>query len=140
MSKKLLAKEMNKCIGCFTCMTVCAASNHHSHSLQKSAIRIMSSGGISSGKMIARVCLSCTDERSCAEACPTGALVKRPGGGVVLRGELCIGCGHCEQACIVSAITMDPEEKKPIVCRQCGLCARYCPHGCLKMEEIVNAL
>ena len=73
MAKVLRANGMNKCIGCFTCMLTCAAVNKKEHTTFKSAIRVRTTGGLTSS-FVSIVCLACTDERACAEACPTGAL------------------------------------------------------------------
>lgn len=139
MPKVLRADNLNKCIGCFTCMLACSGVNRQNFSLIKSGIRIRTSGGLQ-GKFIATVCLACRDERACAEACPSGALDKRPGGGVIFNPQKCIGCRKCEAACIVKAVHYDEEEHKPIICKHCGVCAKFCPHECLRMEEVTNDL
>lgn len=136
MPKVLRAREMSKCIGCFTCMNVCAAVNHKNHSLKKSSIHIKTSGGLS-GRFVSTVCLACRDA-ACAEVCPTGALTPRKGGGVNLKEALCTGCKRCVHACTAMAIGFDETTGKPIVCKHCGLCARYCPHNCLEMEEVAE--
>ena len=132
--KILKSEDMNKCIGCFTCQRVCAGMNHKSYSDIESAIRIRTSGGLA-GKFFAIHCFACDDERACVNACPSGALTEREGGGVILNDEKCIKCKKCADACIVKAIHFTAENTPPIVCKQCGICARYCPHHCLKMEE-----
>lgn len=134
MPRVLRAPEMSKCIGCFTCMNVCATVNHKNHSLYKSSIHIKTSGGLS-GRFVASVCHACKDA-ACAEACPTGALTPRKGGGVTLKEALCIGCKRCKDACVALAVGFDIDAKKPIICRHCGLCAQYCPHNCLVMVEV----
>ena len=139
VSKVLRADEMKKCLGCFTCMNICSIVNHKSHSLTKSAIKIRTSGGIA-GRFVGIVCLACENDRACAESCPSGALEKRAGGGVKFISEKCIGCGSCEQACIVNAVHWDETEDRPIICKHCGACARFCPHDCLRMEEVGNDL
>lgn len=139
MSKVLRAAGMNKCLGCFACMLVCSAVNRKNHSISKSAIKIRTAGGLQ-GKMVADVCQACTGERACAEACPSGALENRPGGGVIFKSERCICCRRCEKACIVSAIFYDEDEHKPIICKHCGVCTRFCPHNCLSMEDAADAL
>jgi Fe-S-cluster-containing dehydrogenase component len=131
MSKNLKVINMNKCIGCFTCMNVCAAVNQKSHSLAKSAIKIRTSGGIS-GKFVSSVCLACQGERACALACQADALTPREGGGVILQEDKCIGCQKCRNACIVDAIQFDEISQKPIICKHCGVCAKFCPHNCLR--------
>lgn len=132
--KVLKAMQMNRCIGCLSCMITCAGVNQQDHSILKSAIRIKTSGGLS-GKFIAIVCQACQGDVPCAEVCPTGALVKRKGGGVTLDKDKCDGCQRCVTACTVDAIYFDPETRKPIVCKHCGVCARFCPHGCLQLTE-----
>ncbi|MCL1849105.1 MAG: [Fe-S]-binding protein [Clostridiales bacterium] len=134
MAKVLVTDELRKCIGCYTCMHVCAAANHRSHSIRNSCISIKTSGGMS-GRFVAVVCQTCK-QPPCAEACPTSALVAQPGGGVVLDSPKCIGCRRCEAKCIVKAIGYDEDERKPIICFHCGLCVRFCPHGCLEMREV----
>jgi anaerobic carbon-monoxide dehydrogenase iron sulfur subunit len=115
MGKVLKASGMNKCIGCFSCMLACAAVNRKNHSIIKSAIKIQTYGGFR-GKLFSTVCLGCTDERACREACPTGALAVREGGGVLLDEKTCIGCKKCVEACIANAVFFDEETKKPIIC------------------------
>lgn len=137
MSKVLKSEDMNKCIGCFTCQRVCAGINHKSYSDTESAIRVRTLGGLS-GKFFAIHCFACNDERACIIACPTGALTERKGGGVIFNDKKCIMCQKCADACIVKAIHFTGESTLPIICKHCGICARYCPHHCLKMEERTN--
>ena len=133
MAKVLRAADMSKCLGCFSCMFVCAGYNRQSHSLKKSCIRIRTGGGLA-GRFVAIVCQACINA-GCAEVCPSGALSPRNGGGVRLDTKKCIGCRRCESACMVRSIAFDEEEHKPIVCHHCGICARFCPHECLKLVE-----
>jgi Fe-S-cluster-containing dehydrogenase component len=139
MAKVLRADGMKKCIGCFTCMLTCAGVNHQNHSIEKSAIRIKTKGGMQSS-FVAVVCLACTGEPACWQACPSGALEIRQGGGVRFIRERCIGCRKCEAACIVGAVHFHEENKIPIICKHCGACTRFCPHGCLRMEETGDVL
>ena len=133
MPKVLRTNEMSKCIGCFTCMSVCEAFNYKDHSLKKSCIHVKTSGGLE-GRLVSSVCLACKNA-ACQEFCPTGALSARPGGGVNLKEELCIGCKRCLKACTAMAVGFNEDTGKPIICRHCGICTQYCPHSCLTMEE-----
>ena len=134
MAKILKADEMNKCIGCFTCMLVCSALNRKDHSIKKSCIHVRTSGGLS-GKFVATVCHACR-EPHCAEVCPAGALKARKGGGVLLDSQKCIGCRRCQQSCMMQAIKFDDDTHRPIVCNHCTVCSRYCPHDCLSVQEV----
>ncbi len=134
MPRVLRAPEMSKCIGCFTCMHMCAMVNQKNHSLYKSSIHIKTSGGLS-GRFVATVCHACR-EAACAEACPTGALTPRKGGGVLLKAAQCIGCKRCVDVCTARAVGFNIDDRKPIICKHCGLCAQMCPHNCLVMVEV----
>lgn len=139
MAKVLNTDGISRCIGCFTCMLVCAGVNQQNHSLAKSRIRIRTTGGLKS-PFVSIVCLACTGVRACAEICPSGALENRPGGGVWLKPERCIGCRKCVQACIIGAVNFDETAGKPLICKHCGVCSRFCPHDCLTMEDVANDL
>lgn len=134
MAKILKADQMNKCIGCFTCMLICSALNQKEHSMKKSCIHVRTSGGVS-GRFVATVCHACKDA-ACAEVCPADALTRRKGGGVLLDPHKCIGCRRCQQSCLIQAIKFDDEMQLPIVCNHCGVCMRYCPHDCLSVQEV----
>jgi len=136
MGKVLHTGEMNKCIGCFTCMLICAGVNRQNHSFEKSCIKIRTHGGIS-GKFVDTVCHGCK-EPACADDCPANALSLRKGGGVILSRKKCIGCRRCVSACIVKAVDFDEETRLPLICHHCGVCARYCPHGCLYLVETAD--
>ena len=133
--KRLTAPRMERCIGCHSCALSCARQVHQRLSWTTAGIRIFSSGGLSTG-FEARMCVAC-DPAPCAEACPTGAMAQRKGGGVVYKKKLCIRCGECAKACPVDAIFMDHDDR-PYVCIHCGRCVGFCPHDCLEMAEIVQ--
>ena len=133
MTKRLAVNGINKCIGCFSCMITCAAVNEKSHSLNNSRLKIKTKGGMQS-KFIAVTCKACK-EPACYEACKYGALELRPGGGVLNKPENCVGCKACVDACVVQAVFFNTATNKSIICKHCGVCTRFCPHGCLEMEE-----
>ena len=130
--KQLDAPRMERCIGCHSCSLACARLVHRRLSWDTAGIRIQSAGGLS-GAFEARRCLAC-DPPPCAAACPTGAFVPRPGGGVIVRKKLCIHCGQCAAACPVDAIHLD-RGGEPFVCIHCGRCVAFCPHNCLELIE-----
>ena len=130
--KQLITPRMDQCIGCQSCSLACARLVYKKISWNTAGIRIHSSGGLSTG-FVANKCLAC-DPPPCAEVCPTGAYLARPGGGVVVKKSLCIQCGKCLEACPVDAIYQD-SVGDVFVCIHCGLCVSFCPQNCLEMID-----
>ncbi|MGW8224000.1 MAG: 4Fe-4S binding protein [Syntrophobacteria bacterium] len=133
-AKVLTAPRMERCIGCHSCSLACARLVHKRLSWDTAGIRIISSGGLSTG-FEAKSCLAC-NPAPCALACPTGAFTQRKGGGVIFKRKHCIQCGDCAEACPVDAVYLDATTE-PFVCIHCGQCVVYCPHDCLEMAEVV---
>ncbi len=128
--KVMRATRMDRCIGCHSCSLACARLVYGKLSWNTAGIRIISSGGMTTG-FEAKQCLAC-DPAPCVQACPTGAFSQRKGGGVILKRELCIRCGECARACPVDAVYLEVDNS-PYVCIQCGRCVAFCPHNCLEM-------
>ncbi len=131
--KRLVVTDPDLCVGCMSCMFACARRFPEA-GLAKSAIHVRSVGGFERGFTVI-VCRACKDP-PCAKVCPTNALVKRKGGGVILYASKCIGCGNCVNACPFGAIQWNFDDNKPVICMHCGFCINYCPYGVLALEEI----
>lgn len=130
--KVLKVQNNGQCIGCYSCMLACATTIHKSFSLTKSAISVRTSGGYQ-GRMVVNICRGCI-EAPCVKACPFEALLQRSGGGVKFDAKKCTGCKRCLSGCPIGAIGFDEEEKRAIVCIQCGACVKLCPHRVIGME------
>ncbi len=85
-----------------------------------------------SGKYVADICRSCM-KPTCAYVCPTEAMVPKVGGGARLIKDKCIGCKKCVDACKINYLEFDAELKLPLMCTHCGMCVKFCPHGCLEI-------
>jgi len=129
---RLNVVDTDKCVGCQSCMFACTRI-HKEAGLSKTCIAVKSAGGIQRGFMTV-VCRACEDP-PCARACPEDALILRKGGGVLLKIEKCSGCGLCVKACILSAVFWDDENNKPLICRHCGYCAKYCPYTVIEFQK-----
>ncbi len=136
MAKRLAVLDKERCVGCQSCMFACAR-RPGAGGLGGTSIWVRSAGGIRKGFVVI-VCRACPDP-PCARVCPTDALLLRPGGGVRLKPELCIGCRNCAEACSYGAVLWDGEQNKPEICVYCGYCAGYCPYDVLGLEELPAA-
>ncbi|MCJ7445392.1 MAG: 4Fe-4S binding protein [Methanotrichaceae archaeon] len=132
--RRLKVAHPERCIGCLGCMFACSRIRRGSVSLQDSAIKILTRGGLEGDFMVV-VCRGCKDP-PCVRACPNGALERKPDGNIVFHEELCAGCGKCEKSCLIGAISLC-KDGKPIKCIHCGACVDFCPHDVLKLEEVL---
>lgn len=130
--KFLKTTRMERCIGCHSCSLACARLVHKVFSWQSAGIRIVSSGGLTTG-FEARLCLGC-DPAPCSLVCPTGACSQKKGGGALIDKKTCIRCGKCAPACPVDAVAMD-SEGLPHICLHCGRCVEFCPHACIELVD-----
>ncbi len=128
LKKKLTVVETERCVGCQSCMFACSRRQGEA-GLTNHCIAVRSIGGMERGFTVV-VCHAC-ENPPCANVCPTDALKKRKGGGVLLNADACIGCGNCLKACLIGAIEMDKTTMKPAICIHCGYCVSFCPHNVL---------
>lgn len=133
MVKRLAILDVERCVGCQSCMFACVRRTGHG-GLEGTCIHVQSAGGIRKG-FIVIVCRACP-EPSCMGVCPTDAITMRNNSGIHIQPEKCIGCGNCLEACPFGAISWNKETTKPIVCVYCGYCASYCPYDVIAMEEV----
>lgn len=103
MSQRLvMVVDASRCIDCKACLVACRTANdvpmgHHRNWVRQSdpdGDLPKAAFGFQPG-----ACMHC-EEPLCVHACVTGATWKDPATGVVLvKRELCIGCGACVAAC-----------------------------------------
>jgi len=91
------------------------------------------------------VCRRC-EHASCALACPTGALERRPDGVMIRHNLRCVSCRSCVAACPFGTILPDLVPFYVVPCDRCAeranggppSCADTCSHGALTWREAAD--
>jgi Fe-S-cluster-containing dehydrogenase component len=120
----------DKCWGCRTCEVACKQENRAADGVR--LIRIREDGPTQvDGRwhflFRADRCRHCGSP-PCVEACPVGAIAKRPDGVVVLERGDCVGCRACLDACPYDAVSFDEAGN---VAAKCNLCHHRVDRGLL---------
>jgi len=139
-----LAIYPEKCNNCLDCEKVCARIKTGREDPSRSRIRTLKD---LKGKYYGPVvCLQCS-EPDCVNICPSGAIRKNPGTGVVSIDEKrCVRCLLCTLACPYSGIFYSRKEGRMIKCDHCGgdpECVKVCKPGALqylKHDELFKTL
>jgi len=93
----LLVMDLDLCIKCDNCVRACESLHGQSRLIRN---------GIQLDKyLVPGACRHCDDPK-CMNACPTGALKRRPEGEIYFEYDMCIGCGNCAIACPYDNIAM----------------------------------
>jgi CRP-like cAMP-binding protein/Fe-S-cluster-containing hydrogenase component 2 len=93
----LLVMDLDLCTKCDNCVRACESLHGQSRLIRN---------GIQLGKyLVPSACRHCDDPK-CMNACPTGALKRRPEGEIYFQYDMCIGCGNCAIACPYDNIAM----------------------------------
>jgi tetrathionate reductase subunit B len=122
--------EDEKCWGCKTCEAACKQENKAVGGCR--LIYVCEEGpkqieGKWSFSFTVNRCRHC-DDPPCAEACPSGAIVRRQDGIVILNKSECSGCASCIPACPYGSISFDEKEN---IAAKCNLCHHRVDKGLL---------
>ena len=128
-----LVIEQERCLGCETCTVACQMENSPT---AEPWIRVETVGADRKDTpaghypklrldFLPRLCMHCTHP-PCIEACPTGAILKRDDGLVLLAEDKCNGCQTCVEACPYGAILHSP---KTGLVEKCNLCCHRIDQG-----------
>lgn len=131
-----LIVDYEKCAGCRACEMACSAKHYKKYSPELSRIRIVKFED--KGTDIPITCKQCV-EAPCVNNCPVNALYKdEKVGAILLKENLCIGCGICMEVCPFSAAAID-ENGLAMICDLCGgnpECISVCATKAIKVESI----
>ncbi len=162
---KALLISPDKCIGCRACQVACKGWNElpaeatvNRGGFENPAdlspytwnrIRFIEEDGPRgpAWRFVSQRCLHCSDA-PCVSVCPSGALEKTVGGGVVPNARKCISCRYCAAACPFD-VPRYGSDGRIAKCHLCpdrtaeGLppaCAKACPTGAIRFGERSDVL
>ena len=92
------------CVGCDLCEQACAATHDGTSRMNRSA------GPTHAHIHVPTSCRHC-ESPHCMKDCPPNAIQRMGGGGEVVIGDNCIGCGNCKQNCPYGVIEMAYQTK-----------------------------
>jgi len=145
--------DINKCIGCGSCVRACEVENdvpaHHFRTWveryqisgeNKADIDSPNGGhdgfppnpnpgGITKAFFVPKLCNHCTNT-PCVQLCPVGASYRTEDGVVLVDEKRCIGCGYCVQACPFGSRFISPVTH---TATKCILCYHRVTKGLLPM-------
>ncbi len=141
------AIDIDKCIGCTSCMEACKTENNVPDQpfyfrtwVERYAIRRSGEVNVESSTkpkkgiegyttlqdqenivktfFVPKLCNLCEDS-PCVQVCPVGATFKTDDGVVLIDKEYCIGCRYCIQACPYGTRYFNPVTKTADKCNVC---------------------
>ncbi len=150
MSEYHIVQDVRDCIGCRACEVHCKEKNDSGPGVYN--CRILEVVSSEAEKLrVDFVYLSCfhCNKPWCVDACPTGAMRRRPEDGIVfVEGVSCVGCKACISACPWTVPQWNPESGRMEKCDLCkdridaGLkpaCVTKCTTGCLTFTTPAKA-
>lgn len=132
---KFVTSDPDKCVGCRICEYVCSMEKNKSFNPTRSRIRMVRIYPNTNASLTCRLC----ENAPCVIACPRKALVQSEENGVIMvKDDLCNGCGWCVEACDFGAIYLESEKKVVRICDLCATraggpaCVEWCPEEALE--------
>ena len=127
---KSLVVNPDKCTGCRLCELACSYRHFKVMNPARSRIHVVRRPHEAIDTPI--FCLQCG---LCISACPFNALSRDLKTGAIKVDESkCTGCGECVHVCPYGAATIDPVNRKALICDLCGgdpECVKVCPENAL---------
>lgn len=147
MEKKIFDIDLDRCVGCYSCVVACMDQNDiipaDRDFLWRDVASLSKKGKIDYASL---ACMHCEDA-PCLVSCPTGAIFRDEATNLVeVDKSKCIGCHSCVMSCPFGAPKFDADGKME-KCTGCsarveyGLipaCVRICPTRALKFDSAEN--
>jgi Fe-S-cluster-containing dehydrogenase component/CRP-like cAMP-binding protein len=125
VARSLVVIDEAACVQCGHCAWSCGSA--HADGIARLVRRgeivpaRLDEGDAAKAVLLATSCQHCASA-ACMPVCPTGAITHGARGEVVLREDLCTGCGACAKACPWDAVRMAPRAGGGSVAVKCDLC------------------
>ena len=137
--------DIDKCIGCGSCVRACKTENNVPSSpsssgpgssattssrfrstrklTRRTAVTTASRRSIAAGDkaksfFVPKLCNQCAHS-PCTQVCPVGATFEAPDGAVLVDKTYCLGCRYCVQACPYGCRFIDPRTETVDKCNLC---------------------
>jgi phenylacetyl-CoA:acceptor oxidoreductase subunit 1 len=100
MTRWAMLADLDRCVGCQTCVAACRHANATPPAVQWRKVLDIESGSYPDVRrtFVPVGCQHC-DDPPCMHVCPSTATRKRADGIVTIDYDLCIGCAYCDVAC-----------------------------------------
>ncbi len=123
----MLVIDDDACVRCGHCAWSCADAHADGVSRlvrrgEKVSVRDATDGS-QRALIVPGSCQHCKHP-ACMIDCPTGAIARGTRGEVLIREDICVGCGQCERACPWDAVQMAPRSPPPERQREVALSAQ----------------
>ena len=109
MTRYGIVVDLNRCVGCMTCVINCKEENLTRPGVWWNQILQVENEATDRITYVRYACMHC-DDPPCAKACPNQAIYKRADGIILVDKEKCAGVGECMKACPYDVIIMTPDK------------------------------
>ena len=133
MTRLAIVTDLNRCVGCLSCMVACKSYNGVPIGSYWLKVLRVGPNGKNPGDNYPNIdmyflpvqCQHCANPE-CVKVCPTQASYKAADGTVQIDKSKCIGCQFCVMACPYGVRYLNEEER---VVEKCTLCEQKIAQG-----------